>query len=200
LTIDELFACGSQNSAQGPIRASGASIARLMARGRAGGTRPAQSHCSSAQAHHGSAAVPRPKTLRRHRSQCLVRAVIEQWSASALTQTAQGRPVLRHQPAKSLRFRRSGNACTISALNLLNVSEHKLLNTSLRPKRNLYFKNKARRSFARHNAQDRRELQRGHLRLVELCCAEQVSAKVTLGHFDHIRACFIEAAATFASL
>jgi hypothetical protein len=73
----------------------------------------------------------------------LVRAVIEQWSASALTQTAQGRPVLRHQPAKSLRFRRSGNACTISALNLLNVSEHKLLNTSLRPKRNLYFKNKA---------------------------------------------------------
>jgi hypothetical protein len=28
----------------------------------------------------------------------------------------------------------------------------------------------------------------------------RVSAKVTLGHFHHIRACFIEAAATFASL
>src|SRR4029077_6070085 len=53
---------------------------------------------------------------------------------------------------------------------------------------------------ARHSAQDRRELQRGHLRLVELWGAEQVSAKVTLGHFHHIRACFIEAAATFASL
>ena len=39
-----------------------------------------------------------------------------------------------------------------------------------------------------NNAQDRRELQRGHL-----------SAKVTLGHFHHIRACFIEAAARFAS-
>ena len=40
-----------------------------------------------------------------------------------------------------------------------------------------------------NNAQDRRELQRGHL-----------SAKVTLGHFHHIRASFIEAAARFASL